>query len=130
MKGETIRSKIVPIAIVAIVVAAVLFLVWESERKVPEQSATLDAFAQCLSAKGAVMYGTYWCAHCKSQKAMFGGSFKYVSYVECTEEIEKCLTAKIEGYPTWTFADSTRLEGEQPLERLAAASGCELPKNN
>jgi hypothetical protein len=29
-------------------------------------------FAQCLSDKGAVFYGAFWCTHCKSQKQMFG----------------------------------------------------------
>ena len=33
----------------------------------------LDAFAQCLTDKGLVLYGTYRCGYCNQQKAMFGG---------------------------------------------------------
>lgn len=36
---------------------------------------TTDDFAKCLTEKGAKMYGTSWCGHCKNQKALFGDSF-------------------------------------------------------
>ena len=34
--------------------------------------------AKSLKEKGAVMYGAYWCPHCKAEKARFGTSFQYV----------------------------------------------------
>src|ERR1700756_4791741 len=42
-----------------------------------------DDFARCISAKGAKMYGAFWCPHCEEQKEQFGSSFQYVNYVEC-----------------------------------------------
>lgn len=36
------------------------------------------------------MYGSVNCPHCQKQKAMFGDSFQYVTYVECMEEAERC----------------------------------------
>src|SRR3989344_9601925 len=60
-----------------------------------------DDFAKCLATNNVTMYGAYWCAHCKSQKEMFGNSFQYVKYVECTEDVALCLENKIEAYPTW-----------------------------
>src|ERR1041385_8352379 len=45
---------------------------------------TLDSFAQCVSAKGARMYGAWWCPHCADQKELFGFAFQYVNYVECS----------------------------------------------
>ncbi len=73
------------------------------------------------------MYGAYWCSHCKSQKAEFGTSFKYINYIECTEKPDECAAAGVQGYPTWEIA-STTLVGELPLETLAAETGCVLEK--
>lgn len=84
-----------------------------------------DSFAQCLSEKGAVMYGAYWCSHCKNQKEMFGSSFEFVNYVECTEEELKCTSDGIEGYPTWII-NGRKYPGEQSLSSLSSLTGCEL----
>ena len=60
---------------------------------------------------------------------------EHVRYVECAVDGERgestpaCRAAKIDGYPTWTFADGSRASGELSLERLAAKTGCELPKS-
>ena len=96
------------------------------------QVSTLDGFAQCLKAKGAKMYGAWWCPHCAEQKEMFGFAFQYVNYVECSPEgqrtmNETCKQAGIKGYPTWQFADGSRAEGPQPLSALADKTGCKLP---
>ncbi|MBI2452738.1 MAG: hypothetical protein HYV55_00700 [Parcubacteria group bacterium] len=89
----------------------------------------LDAFAQCLQDKGAVFYGASWCSHCQKQKAMFGKSAKYLPYVECSENgLALCIEKKIDGYPTWEFADGSRLTGEIPLLQLSEKTGCELPQ--
>src|SRR3979411_432336 len=92
----------------------------------------LDAFAQCLTAKQAKMYGAYWCPHCEEQKEKFGSSFQYAPYVECgikgSKDIEPvCTQAGIKRFPTWVFADGTRVEGEHDLEFLGEQTGCSLP---
>jgi thiol-disulfide isomerase/thioredoxin len=87
----------------------------------------LDDFAKCLTSAGAVMYGAEWCAHCQDEKKLFGDSFKYVNYIECPDNIERCLKAGVEGYPTWIFPDGKKLIGEQGLEKLSQESGCKLP---
>jgi glutaredoxin len=87
----------------------------------------LDNFAKCLASKNITMYGAAWCAHCQDQKNLFGDSFKYVSYVECPDEPQKCLNEGITGYPTWIFPDKRKLIGEQGLEKLSQESGCPLP---
>ena len=93
---------------------------------------TLDSFAQCLNAKGTKMYGAWWCPHCEEQKEMFGYAFQYVNYTECSPEgehtmNETCKQAGIKGYPTWQFADGSRVEGPQPLSVLGEKTGCKLP---
>jgi thiol-disulfide isomerase/thioredoxin len=91
-----------------------------------------DEFAQCVTDAGAVEYGAWWCPHCADQKELFGSSFEYVNYVECSTAArtmnDTCRDAGIEGYPTWEFADGSRVGGAQTLEFLAEKTGCELPE--
>lgn len=92
-----------------------------------QDAAALADFAQCLAARGAVMYGANWCPHCQEEKTAFGAAFRFINYVECPEEPKRCLAAGIENYPTWIFSDGRKFVGRQGLERLAEASGCILP---
>ena len=88
----------------------------------------LDSFAKCLAERGITMYGADWCPHCQNEKKAFGKSFRFVKYVECPNEPQKCIDAGINGYPTWIFSDGKKLEGEQGLEKLSRESGCELTR--
>lgn len=90
-----------------------------------------DSFIQCLADKGVVMYGAYWCPHCKEQKELFGTSFEQVAYVECADpanprqQAEACKEAHIDGYPTWIKADGKRLTGVQSIDAIAQWSDCQ-----
>ncbi|MFH0889695.1 MAG: hypothetical protein V1836_00945 [Candidatus Aenigmatarchaeota archaeon] len=88
-------------------------------------------FAKCLTANGVKEYGAFWCSHCQAQKKLFGSSWKYVNYTECSlpdgsGQTEVCNKANITGYPTWEFKSGERLSGEVSLEGLAIKSGCGL----
>jgi glutaredoxin len=89
-------------------------------------------FAQCLKDKGAKMYGAFWCPHCQSQKRLFGSAFKNIDYRECgvpgntSAQTQECTDAKVQSYPTWEFADGSRVTGEQSFAALAEKSGCEF----
>ena len=89
------------------------------------------AFAQCLTEKGAKMYGAWWCPHCTKQKVLFGNAFDKVTYVECSDATKQmvplCVSAGIKNYPTWEFADGSRVTGEQSFAALAQKTGCEVP---
>jgi hypothetical protein len=92
----------------------------------------LESFAQCLTARGTKMYGAWWCPHCADQKEMFAESFHYVNYVECSPlgqrtQTDVCKQAEIKTYPTWQFADGSRVSGTQPLAELSKKTGCPLP---
>lgn len=94
--------------------------------------AELIPFAQCLKEKGAIFYGAFWCTHCQATKTMFGAAKQSLPYVECStpdgkDQLKVCTDNSIVQYPTWVFADGTRLTGEQTLEALAEKSGCSLP---
>ena len=99
-------------------------------------SGEFDDFAACLAGKNITMYGAESCSWCQKEKAGFGDAFKLVPYVECPDEPQKCVAEGIEGTPTWIFPaspaggpDGIKLVGYQGLEKLSAASGCELPQN-
>jgi glutaredoxin len=93
-----------------------------------------DEFAACLKEKGAVLYGTFWCPHCKANKNLFGSSQKLLPYVECSttslQQTQTCKDKKIEGYPTWEFADGSRIIGEASLSILAEKTSCVLPSDD
>ena len=121
--------KNVWIAVIILVVIAGGYFLWQRTQAPGE----LDQFTQCLKDKGAVFYGAFWCPHCQNQKKMFGRSEKLLPYVECSAadgrgQLPLCNDKKIEGYPTWEFADGTRLSGEIPLETLSEKTGCPLPQ--
>ncbi len=95
-------------------------------------STKYNQFAQCLADKGAKFYGAFWCPHCQAQKARFEASATLLPYVECSTPDGKgvnqvCKDQGIEQYPTWIFADGSKLTGEIELAVLAEKTGCSLP---
>jgi len=115
---KPVKIKLTWVILAAVVVVAVVVAARQTDEDYSE-------FARCLSEKGAVMYGTYWCSHCKAQKADFGDAFQYINYLECTEQNEACIEKGIEGFPTWII-DGRKYPGRQPLSRLSQLTGCEL----
>ena len=92
----------------------------------------MDAFAKCVSSKGAKMYGTFWCPHCAEQKELFGDSVQYINYVECgipgsRQITQECKQLGLKRTPTWIFADGQRHEGKMELNDLSKQTGCPLP---
>lgn len=121
------KNTIVTILIVVALIAGVVWLI-----KTPGRTGKLDAFATCLKDKGAIFYGAFWCPHCQNQKALFGASAKLLPYVECSTpdgrgRLPICDDAGVTGYPTWDFADGSRLTGEISLQELAEKTSCVLP---
>lgn len=98
----------------------------------PAKPSKLDDFAKCINASGAKFYGAFWCPHCQEQKADFGTSVKYLPYIECSNadntQTQICIDKKIEGYPTWIFADGSIQTGRLSLDTLAQKTQCTLPQ--
>ncbi|MEZ6209476.1 MAG: hypothetical protein R3B64_02825 [Candidatus Paceibacterota bacterium] len=119
--------------IIAILILALFVALGVWSARIKNKPGDLDTFAMCLGESGATFYGAFWCPHCNNQKAMFGNSARLLPYVECSTEDGKgqtqvCIDAGITGYPTWEFADASRLSGEIELSELADKTGCELPQ--
>ena len=108
---------------IAIIIGVVGFLAWKN--LAPSNQGNYGDFARCLSNKGAIMYGSKYCGHCDNQKKLFGNSFSYINYIECTEQMDVCEQNGISGVPLWEI-NGQRYPGEQSLETLSDISGCEL----
>lgn len=113
--------------VVIILAATASWLIFSANNKQPRiENKTLAELAQCLTKNGWTMYGLDSCPHCLDQKRAFSRAFKYIDYVECRQEPQKCLAAQIEFTPTWLGPNGERLVGFQSLEQLAKISGCPL----
>ncbi len=108
-----------------IVAVLVIILIFSGNS---DASGEYDAFAQCLTDSGLIMYGTEWCSHCQAQKKMLGKSFEYIDYIDCDKNRETCLLEVIQGYPTWKM-NGESYTGTQELEQLAQISDCELQQD-
>lgn len=113
-----------------VLIAALLLFTGCSGKKYPQEE--VDAFAQCLTEKGAVMYGTFWCPKCAQTKKNFGSSFKYIDYVECdprgeNEQSQLCIEKGIDKYDTWEFSDGSRLIAVPSFEQFSEKTGCPVP---
>lgn len=127
------KSNSILIWVVIIFVVAVVASFFVPKKSAAPGNGKFDSFAQCLKDKNAIFYGAFWCSHCNAQKKAFGDSQKFLPYVECSTpdgkgQLKVCKDAKIDGYPTWVFADGSRLSGEVPMETLAQKTGCQLPQ--
>lgn len=124
-KNNTWTWIIVTLAIIGGLIA---FLVAEAKKP-----GKYDEFAQCLSDSGAQFYGAWWCPHCQAQKSLFGKSAKKLPYIECqtkdSKQTQQCDDIGIASYPTWIFADGTRVTGEQSFAELAEKTSCPAPTN-
>jgi len=127
MKNKKLE-KIISILIVVAVVGGLIFFFYNKSQEPGEY----DEIAQCLTDKGVLMYGAWWCPHCEAQKDEFGKSFDLINYVECAlpgrqsgGQTEECVDAEIKSYPTWKFPDGTVITGEQSPNKLAEIAQCE-----
>jgi hypothetical protein len=57
-------------------------------------------------------------------------SFTKINFVDCDKEKNTCTLAGVQWYPTWGFADGSKLEGTQTFEALASKAGCNLDGSN
>ena len=114
------------------ILLALFIVVALCTRADPANAVNLDSFAKCLAEKKATMYGSFLCPHCDDQRKLFGPSFLYVPYVECSVPRSRqmtfpCIAAQIRYTPTWVFGDGERRVGVQSLKGLSEKTGCRLP---
>jgi hypothetical protein len=84
-------------------------------------AADLNGFASCLSRAGATYYFAAWCPHCARQNQMFGDALHNLRTVDCTRGCDD-----VRSFPTWKFADGSRIGGVASFDQLASRTGCRL----
>jgi hypothetical protein len=123
------RIRIAIIVMFAICVVLAGFIWWQN---LPPPAHLYDALAKCIAQASTTFYGASWCPHCAAQKTKFGTGAQYLPYVECAAtttaggETQVCVDHDITQYPTWVFADGSRLVGVQTPQTLAQKTGCTL----
>lgn len=98
----------------------------------PPKDSQYAEIAKCLTDKGVIFYGAYWCPHCQNQKKMFGDDIRYIKYVECdpkgeNAKPEECAKAGVQRFPSWFFPGQGLTTGEQKPEDLAKKANCDVP---
>ena len=121
----TIGGKVLLVIVTLIAIGLVTWSVSGYFVMNDDNLSDLDKFAKCLTEKGATVYVSAYCGHCKNQKEMFGDSFKYINSVECTENQQLCQQNGITGVPTWII-NGLPYAGVQQFERLSELTGCPL----
>ncbi|KKR31331.1 MAG: VKORC1/thioredoxin domain protein [Parcubacteria group bacterium GW2011_GWF2_39_8b] len=123
-------KKYLYVAIGILVIVGVVWLI-----VTPGKPGKYDDFAKCIKDAEVTFYGAFWCKYCRSQKALFGKSAKYLPYVECSTpdsrgQLQVCIDAGIKIYPTWQFGSSTadRITDVIELVDLADKTSCQLPE--
>jgi glutaredoxin len=124
------RIRIAIIVMFAICAALAAFVYWQG---LPPPAHLYDTLAKCIAQSSTTFYGASWCPHCAAQKTKFGTGAQYLPYVECaspsgasSSETQVCIDHNITQYPTWVFADGSRLVGVQTPQTLATKTGCAL----
>ena len=84
-----------------------------------------DDFANCLTEKGAVVYGNDHCSFTQKQLSWFGNSRDNLNYVKCAENKELCDSKSVKVTPTWEINGAMYPE-VQTFERLSALTGCSI----
>ena len=98
--------------IVILIVAGFGFSFLQTKKPGP-----LDDFAQCLTEKGAIMYGASFCQYTHGQKGMFGNSVKFLDIRDFSKDPNIRVT------PTWLI-NGQYYENVQSFDRLATVTGC------
>ncbi len=119
------------IVVIVLLLGGMVYLNYRSQNA--DVGADLSGFAQCLVDKKVTFFGAFWCPHCQASKKMFGAARTKLPYVECSTadgngQLQVCKDKNIQQYPTWEFADGSRLTGERTLEELSLKSECPLPE--
>lgn len=113
------KGRLVTVAIVVAVLILAAGIIYYRNNSNPQ---TPDSVAKCIGEK-SVVYIQNGCIHCIRQEQLFGESFKFLSYVNCTENWNRCTAAGIEGTPTWII-NNQRYIGYQDLSKLQELTGC------
>lgn len=109
------KSNFVNLLIILFILGlAALILFW------PDSSNVSEELSKCIG-ENSVLYIQNGCIHCINQEKLFEETFKFINYVNCTEDWTAC--SEIQRTPTWKIDDEFYL-GEKSIEELKNLTGC------
>lgn len=82
-----------------------------------------EEFVKCLG-ESSVLYVNSGCPHCKIQKKKFGDTLEFLTIVDCTVDMDKCIKEGIIHVPTWVFEEIS-LRGVQTIGQLKNITWCD-----
>jgi len=115
-------KKSVNIFRAALVLLAVIILVFFIFKPFAPKG-NYDEFANCLTSKNVIFYGTNWCPTCKEQKKLFGNSLDLIDFRNCDELKDECAAVGVVNLPTWLI-NGEKHTGFLTFENLSTVSGC------
>lgn len=99
-----------------------------------EDAPNLVEFAKALQQAGVRFFGADWCPLCTEQKNLFQDGKSYLPFIEMTNPDRTrnatAISENVTQYPTWEFANGTRVTGVQTLAQLSALSGVAIPSGS
>ena len=129
--------KIKSLNVFAALILAATLLSACGEPAGPKPDGKYAEAAKCLTQKGVIMYGAYWCPHCQAQKKIIADDFQFIHYQECDDagtagNHKLCIEKGVTSYPTWIFPGQGSLVGEQQMGTLAKLANCDekLPQED
>jgi cyclophilin family peptidyl-prolyl cis-trans isomerase len=96
-----------------------------------EDAPNLVEFAKALQQGGVRFFGADWCPVCNEQKKLFEDGAQFLPFIEMTNPDRTrnatAISENVTQYPTWEFANGTRVTGLQTLQQLSTLSGIAIP---
>ena len=115
------KKKYVVFSLLILIIIFSLITIYSYSKKPGEY----NEFAQCLTDKGAIIYGNDYCSYTNIQLNYFGKSKKFLNYVKCADNEKLCNEKGIKTTPTWEI-DGKMYEQVQTFEKLSLITGCKL----
>ena len=124
------KNKFLIIGLVLLLVLIVSFFVFLNKKGDSDINSNTDNYLSedlflCLVDSGVVLYGSKYCPSCSELVNSFGG-YEMVSpiYIECDDNVERCLEELKTGYVPEIQINGVLYEGENDIKEIAMKVGC------
>ena len=124
------KGKFLIIGLVLLLVLIASFFVFVNRKGDNDINNNTDNYLKedlflCLEESGVVLYGSKYCPSCNELVNSFGG-YEMVSsiYIECDDNIERCLEELKTEYVPEIQINGILYEGKKDIKEIAKEVGC------
>ena len=111
------KKSVVIVSLILAFLFGIIIIFFSSNLKVSEET------AKCIG-ENSVLYVQLGCISCEKQKDMFGENVKYINFIDCFYETEKCIESEISTTPTWII-NNQKYKGFQDIKKLKELTKCQ-----